>query len=329
MRKANLKLSIIKINKFFIASFLAILLGMAFVFSFSEAYAQAPIVQCGNPGQPMCNLCDLYTGIRRIINFLLVGVAVPLATAAMIWGGIVLVTSGSSDRHTLGKTILWYTALGFLITLGAWLIVNTILDTVGFRLPFGTGQWWNYEICKKFDEFKTVTGGPSVPTTPTTPTMPSVPTTGGRNCPNCTNLSLSATNTACRKTASGICQIDASTNEKLKTLQNELGKSVEPLSLTITEAYPPILVQCAYQGQKDCHKDACHWDGTCVDAKLIAPTYTGKQIGDVVTRAKNAQLDAYYEVADKTRANKLISQGVPASNIWVTGAKEHFHIRSK
>ena len=64
-----------------ISAKLAVLLGIGIFLSVAVAAfaAESPdasiaskgIVQCGGAGEPLCTLCDLYSGTRRMINFLL------------------------------------------------------------------------------------------------------------------------------------------------------------------------------------------------------------------------------------------------------------------
>ena len=113
--------------------------------------AQAPLVPCGGID---CSACDLFEGTRRMINFLLFTIAVPLATVALIAGGAIFLTSGGSEKQiTLGKSVFWYTIFGMLLAFGAWVIINTILNTFGFKIPPGQ-DWFNYQICEQFDTLR-------------------------------------------------------------------------------------------------------------------------------------------------------------------------------
>lgn len=129
-----------------LASF-AILLGLAFLLFPVWASAQAPIVQCGGLDQPLCNLCDLYSGTRRVINFLLFYLALPAATIAIIAAGIMfLISGGSESLRTQAKDTLKWAIIGLILAFGAWVIVNTVLTALGYK-----GNWTDYSICQQLE----------------------------------------------------------------------------------------------------------------------------------------------------------------------------------
>ncbi|MDP3762569.1 MAG: transglycosylase SLT domain-containing protein [bacterium] len=136
---------------------LAILLGIGIFLSvLSAAFAaESPdasiaskgLVQCGGAGQPLCTLCDLYSGTRRMINFLLFFLALPAATVAIIAAGILfLISGGSESLRTQGKDTLKWAVIGLVIAFGGWVIINTALQTLGYK-----GNWNDYSICRQFE----------------------------------------------------------------------------------------------------------------------------------------------------------------------------------
>jgi len=85
--------------------------------------ASAAIVPCTTN----CTICDLLKLVQNIINFFL-SVSVPLATAMILAGGILILTAGDSQKRLeWGKTILTNAIVGFAIILAGWLFINTIL----------------------------------------------------------------------------------------------------------------------------------------------------------------------------------------------------------
>jgi len=109
-------------------------------------YAQEPFVQCGNAGQAMCTTCNLFQTVHRMVNFSFQFLLLPLIAVAFIIGGIIIFTSGGSEtRLTRGKSILWNTFLGLIIAFSSWVIVDTIIVTIG------TGSypssWYKYPGC--------------------------------------------------------------------------------------------------------------------------------------------------------------------------------------
>ena len=140
-----------------ISAKLAVLLGIGIFLSVAVAAfaAESPdasiaskgIVQCGGAGKPLCTLCDLYSGTRRMINFLLFFLALPAATIAIIAAGIMFLISGGSEAlRTQAKDTLKWAVIGLVIAFGGWVIVNTALSTLGYK-----GNWNDYSICRQFE----------------------------------------------------------------------------------------------------------------------------------------------------------------------------------
>ncbi len=94
----------------------------------------APIAKAGwDPSKPLvpcttnCTACDLLVlgqNIIDAINF----AAVLIAVGLIVWGGVVLLTSGGNTNAVKnGKNIMTSALIGLAIVLCAWLIVNTAL----------------------------------------------------------------------------------------------------------------------------------------------------------------------------------------------------------
>ena len=110
------------------------------------SYAQAPnpdagLVPCGKPDQTgkivQCNFQGFMQLIDNIMKFILFSLAVPIAAIMFAYAGFKLVTSGgSAEAKTRAKTIFSHAVFGIVIAAGAWLIVKTILDILGYQ-----GAW--------------------------------------------------------------------------------------------------------------------------------------------------------------------------------------------
>lgn len=95
----------------------------------------------GNPtgGQPLvpcngadCTIGKLFEMIGRVYNFIVWDIATPLATLALLVGGImVLVSAGNPGLLAKGKEVLRWTTLGLVLVFCAWLIINFILTAIG------------------------------------------------------------------------------------------------------------------------------------------------------------------------------------------------------
>ncbi len=116
----------INIEKIFLIVFLLLALVPFFV------QAQRPLVPCGGPGQPACQICHIFVLINNIIRFLLFTILPPLAVLLLVIGGFMFLFAGASE-NTLkqAKSIIFSTIFGLIIILSAWIIVNTLLAQTG------------------------------------------------------------------------------------------------------------------------------------------------------------------------------------------------------
>ena len=130
----------------------------------------AALVPCGRAGQPACEVCHLYKLAKNIIDFLLKDIAIPLLVIALLAAGFYWLTAGGSEeRIAKGKTILSSAVIGFIIAFGAWIIVNTILDTLAFKNPFYDTPWTNTNFCARSPIRSDAGPGITIPTEPTGP----------------------------------------------------------------------------------------------------------------------------------------------------------------
>jgi hypothetical protein len=83
-----------------------------------------------------CNFDSLMTLINNVINFVLITLATPIFALILIYvGWLYLSSGGSSENVTKAKKILKNAVIGYIIALVAWLVVKTILTTLGFTGP--------------------------------------------------------------------------------------------------------------------------------------------------------------------------------------------------
>ena len=84
---------------------------------------------------PVCegDNCDFQDFLQLLDNVFetILWLAVPLASVAIAYAGIILVTAtNDSGKRSEAKGILWAAILGLVIVLAAYLIVNTVLNTL-------------------------------------------------------------------------------------------------------------------------------------------------------------------------------------------------------
>lgn len=74
-----------------------------------------------------CGLFHFFKLLQVIINFVSIDLAAPIAAGVIIYGAIVIMTSGGSqERVSQGKKMMTTAAIGAALVLGAWLIINTL-----------------------------------------------------------------------------------------------------------------------------------------------------------------------------------------------------------
>lgn len=126
------------IKVFFCLFFLVLLLAPAF-----SIYA-AGLVPCGNEGQPACTLDDLlYVLIPNVLKFLIYTIVPILAVLWFVFAGYKMITSGGNpQKFAEGKNMIIYGAVGILLILSAYIIVEAFLKLIG-------AQDWVFEFMNK------------------------------------------------------------------------------------------------------------------------------------------------------------------------------------
>ncbi len=77
-----------------------------------------------------CSLGDFGALLQNIFNFL-IGISIPLATLAIIYGAVLLLTSaGSADRISRGKQAITAALVGLAIVFGSWLIYKAVFNAL-------------------------------------------------------------------------------------------------------------------------------------------------------------------------------------------------------
>ncbi|PJE73603.1 MAG: hypothetical protein COV02_01705 [Candidatus Terrybacteria bacterium CG10_big_fil_rev_8_21_14_0_10_41_10] len=78
-----------------------------------------------------CDVCDIFTLIDNIKDFLVFTIASPLAAIMLAYGGILLITSGGNEKNkTKGAKTITAAIIGIFLVFAAWLIVNTVLGAL-------------------------------------------------------------------------------------------------------------------------------------------------------------------------------------------------------
>lgn len=86
------------------------------------------LVPCGGEGEDPCTLCHFFVLIKRVIEFLSIDVAIPLVAIMGFVSAILFVTAhGNPQWITRARQTITAAVIGFIIVLGSWVIVNTIV----------------------------------------------------------------------------------------------------------------------------------------------------------------------------------------------------------
>jgi len=119
-----------------ILSFLPVILLFLIVSLTPLVLNAEPLIPCDGGPSNECDFNDLMTLINNFINFLIFTLALPLAAIVFAWAGFLFMTSGGdSGKRTKAKGMLINVVIGLVIALAAWLIVQTILQSLGYDGP--------------------------------------------------------------------------------------------------------------------------------------------------------------------------------------------------
>ncbi len=87
--------------------------------------------------EPVCTFGYVILLAQNIIEFLIFKLAAPLAALVIAWAGFLYLTSASSPaQREKAKKILKNVVIGFILALAAWLIVKTLLSSLGVESDY-------------------------------------------------------------------------------------------------------------------------------------------------------------------------------------------------
>jgi hypothetical protein len=103
------------------------------------------LVPCGEPGNP-CQLCHLFKLVNNIINWVLFAFVPIIAPVFIVIGGLyILVARGDPGTYTQGRNVLTATVIGLIIIYTAWVLLSTVLTSLGVASWTGLGTWWQIQ----------------------------------------------------------------------------------------------------------------------------------------------------------------------------------------
>jgi hypothetical protein len=241
----------------------------------------------------------------------------------LAWAGFLFMISATNpESRSKAKKMLLNAAIGLMIILSAWLMVDFIMKAL-YSGPDGTEG--------RFGPWNSILGdGPAcvVATTPNSlfsgaitaqqlvalsgtndGSSPDGVVQNGAACPgaDCVNLSPEI---SC--SASG-CKVDKGLKQALVNMKARYS------SWTVTEAYP----------KSRNHRAACHSNGTCVDVGLRPQTYTVATVTAFANAAKAAGLRAVFESKSQSLVDAVKRNGVNAVYLGEWISADHFSVYSR
>jgi hypothetical protein len=84
-----------------------------------------------------CGFNELLEMVNKVVKFVIFDLAIPIAAIMFTYAGIILLISGGDpSKKTKAKEIFIGVVIGLVVAAAAWLIVETILKTLGYN-----GSW--------------------------------------------------------------------------------------------------------------------------------------------------------------------------------------------
>lgn len=240
--------------------------------------------------------------IQNLIR-LAISLGIVLATLALVYAGFTWMTSGANPgRREQGRTLLINVLVGLFVMLSAWLVVDFVMKTLYDGAKGGFGPW-NSILAGTGNDQCLVARMPDAITTGVVPILfkpatgpgavkgPNLSGTDG--CPSC--VALKDYGIACQ--ANG-CNVDPRLAAQLAAMKRSYTGS-----WTVTEGYP--------QSRK--HQNACHKQGTCVDADFLGSGYTVENFRAFNQSARAAGIRAVFESSDCAEVQRAASAGMEAA----------------
>lgn len=251
---------------------------------------------------------DLQTYLPGLFN-LLIGLSAVFAVLMIVIGGFQYMSTDAIMKKESGKKRIMNAVYGLVLVIGAWLILSTInpnllninlnIQSAPTSAPTGTSGG------------QLVSGNQITATCPGCVINPSVPI-------NLTPVNMAKLSCNSCVPMDSILPINGNMQANATPSMNASLVQLYAASIgsgfKVTEGYPPVVN----------HLSSCHYNATCVDVTITSQN--ASDISTFISTANTQGFKTYYEVADVTRQQALISGGVPAANILVTGNTEHFHL---
>lgn len=102
-------------------------------------------VTCNVSGEGPCTWCDALKVTSNIVDFITKAAFGVSALFITIGAILIMIAGGNEKRYELGKSAVTNAILGLVITLSAWIIVNSLINIIA---PNSSGIFpWNQIQC--------------------------------------------------------------------------------------------------------------------------------------------------------------------------------------
>ena len=129
--------------------FFGIFLALIFLTVSSPVFAEGlpywgkDLIPCGWKDNECVNWCQLIKLTDNLTSFGITIAVFVIAPIFIAYGGIMIIAAGGSEaRFSRGKQIVTAAVIGFLLALGAWLIITTFF---GIIAGGSSDQWANIQ----------------------------------------------------------------------------------------------------------------------------------------------------------------------------------------
>lgn len=117
------------------------------------------LVSCGDEGEPKCEFCQAVATIDNVVNWL-VRILTTIVTIILMYAGIRMTTSvGNTAAKQAAKSLIYNALIGFAIVLGAWVIIDLLLQSLLVSTNGLTLPWLSNFNCVAFTEKVSTFGG--------------------------------------------------------------------------------------------------------------------------------------------------------------------------
>jgi ABC-type dipeptide/oligopeptide/nickel transport system permease subunit len=105
------------------------------------------IVPCGTDSTGPCTLCHFIIGIQKLVEYGLYLVTTMAFVGIFLGGAMYMISTGDPTMIESAKKFIGASVLGFALVLGAWLIVNIILNVMPMAPNLGIGKtnWYTFK----------------------------------------------------------------------------------------------------------------------------------------------------------------------------------------